>query len=51
MELFLYLHGSEISADVDAQEAVILGVASGQYSRAELVDWLSQHIQQVNSSS
>lgn len=47
MELFLFLQGYKIVADVDEQEDVILKVASGEYSRAELVDWVRQHIQQI----
>lgn len=44
MEVFLLLNGYEIDALVDDQETVILDVASGQMSRAELSEWLNHHI-------
>lgn len=44
MEVFLILNGYELDASVDEQERIVLGVASGQTSRAELVEWLSHHI-------
>lgn len=47
MEVFLVLNGYEISASVDEQEEVVLSVASGQMSRAELGEWLKQHVVEV----
>jgi death-on-curing protein len=44
MEVFLLLNGYEIQADVDDQEALILGVASGQVSRDGLAIWLTEHV-------
>lgn len=44
METFLFLNGYEIAATVDAAEQIILGVASGQISRNELLLWLKQHL-------
>jgi death-on-curing protein len=44
MEVFLLLNGHEIEASVDEQEKVIIGVASGNVSRLELSEWLSQHL-------
>lgn len=44
MELFLVLHGYEIEASVDEQEACVLGVAAGDISRAELTTWLAEHL-------
>ena len=44
LEVFLLLNGYEIDALVDDQERVMLDVASGQMSRAELSEWLSRHI-------
>ncbi len=41
MEVFLVLNGYEISASVDEQEEIILSVASGQMSRAELANGLN----------
>jgi len=44
METFLVLNGAELDADVGGQEAVMLGLASGRVDRAQLADWLRQHI-------
>jgi len=44
METFLMLNGHEISASVDEQVDVILGVASGKIGREEFTDWLTAHI-------
>ncbi len=44
METFLVLNGFEISAPVDEQERLILNLAAGQVSRAELTTWLQTHI-------
>ncbi len=44
MELFLVLNGHEIEASVDEQEAVILGVASGDMDREEFLNWLELHM-------
>jgi len=43
MEVFLILNGFEISADVDEQERVFLGLAAGSVGREELIRWLSEH--------
>jgi death-on-curing protein len=47
METFLVLNGFEIEGDVDAQENLMLGLASGQISRAELLRWLQEHIRAI----
>ncbi|HKW93413.1 MAG TPA: type II toxin-antitoxin system death-on-curing family toxin [Methylomirabilota bacterium] len=44
METFLVLNGAEIGAPVDDQERLILGLASGQISRSQLMDWLREHL-------
>ncbi len=44
MEVVLHLNGFEIDADVDEQEQLILGVASGKVTRAELTTWLEAHV-------
>jgi death-on-curing protein len=44
MEVFLVLNGYEVDATVDEQEGVFLAVASGRMTRAELANWLAQHI-------
>jgi death-on-curing protein len=44
MEVFLVINSSEISATADEQEALILGVASGQISRGELTNWIGKHL-------
>jgi death on curing protein len=43
METFLVLNGQEIDADVDAQERVMLELASGVLSRDQLTAWLAKH--------
>lgn len=44
MEVFLMLNGYEIAAEVDEQEKVILGVASGEVDRKAFVAWLKEHV-------
>ncbi|MGD8372606.1 MAG: type II toxin-antitoxin system death-on-curing family toxin [Syntrophobacterales bacterium] len=44
METFLILNGSEIVADVDVQERLILDLAAGKLTRKELASWLNDHI-------
>ena len=44
MEIFLMLNGFEISASVDEQVEIILGVASGKMSREVFANWLQTHI-------
>lgn len=41
---FLLLNGGEIEAAIDEQERLMLELASGRLSRAELTDWLEQHV-------
>jgi death on curing protein len=43
MEIFLVLNGYEIIASVDAQEILILSIASGQLDQASLTAWLRDH--------
>lgn len=43
METFLVLNGFEIDASVDDQERMMLALAAGQVSRAELTGWLERH--------
>ena len=40
MEVLLVLNGMEIQASVDEQERLMLSLAAGELSRAELVEWL-----------
>ena len=44
MEIFLMLNGYEISASVNEQVDIVLGVASGKISREAFTDWLKNHI-------
>lgn len=44
MGVFLRSNGYRIDANVDIQERIILGVASGEVSREQLVEWLREHI-------
>ena len=48
MEVFLRSNGYRIDATVDIQEQIILGVASGEVSREQLVEWLREHICELN---
>ena len=43
MESFLMFNGYEISASVDEQTKVILGVASGKIDRNAFTNWLREH--------
>jgi death-on-curing protein len=43
METFLVLNGHEIDATVDAQERLMLELASGALSRDQLAAWLVKH--------
>jgi death-on-curing protein len=45
METFLVLNGNEIVATTEDQERLILGLASGQVSRENLVAWLRRNVQ------
>jgi death-on-curing protein len=44
MATFLLLNGAEIGAAIDEQERLMLDLASGRVSRAELASWLEQHV-------
>ena len=44
METFLMLNGYEISASVDEQVEIIVGVASGKIDRTMFTDWLRDHV-------
>jgi death-on-curing protein len=45
METFLILNGSELAADVDEQEQVILSLAAGNMDRADFTTWVGSHLQ------
>ena len=44
METFLVLNGTEIDAPVGDQENLVLDLAAGRIGRADLTDWLHQHL-------
>jgi death-on-curing protein len=44
METFLVLNGHELSAPVDEQEQVVLGVAAGSVGRAAFTAWVQAHL-------
>lgn len=44
MEVFLVMNGLEVDAGIDEQETVFMKVASGELSRAELTDWIEEHL-------
>jgi len=43
MEVTLLLNGLELIASVDASEAVVLAVASGQMNREAFIRWVDAH--------
>jgi death-on-curing protein len=44
METFLVLNGNELSAGVEEQERVVLGVAAGTVAREEFTEWARVHV-------
>ncbi len=44
MESFLMFNDYEISASVDEQVEIILGVASGKIERVAFTEWLKNHV-------
>lgn len=48
MEAFLMLNSYEISASVDEQVEIILGVASGKVDRQAFTGWLRDHITELS---
>ena len=44
MAVFLELNGFVLSVTVDDQEVLMLTLAAGQVSRAELTTWLERHV-------
>ena len=44
IETFLILNDAEIDALVDDQERLMLDLAAGRIDRAQLTDWLRQHL-------
>ena len=44
MEAFLILNGSELVAPVDDQERLMLDLAAGRVTRAQLAEWLEKHL-------
>ncbi len=44
MSAFLMLNGYSVEGDVDEQERLIIGVASGAVSRDALLRWLQGHV-------
>jgi death on curing protein len=47
MATFLLLNGAEIRATIDEQERLMLDLASGRRSRAELTGWLQHHVRRA----
>jgi death-on-curing protein len=48
IETFLMLNGCEISASLDEQTEVVLGVASGKMDRGSFTQWLRNHIVELS---
>lgn len=51
LEVFLILNGSELSATMDEQVAIILQVAAGDLEREAFMTWLRDHVQQKPTGS
>ena len=49
MECFLVLNGYELIADVDSQEQVFIGLASGRIGRDQLLAWLALNTKEIAS--
>src|SRR5688572_26566256 len=47
LEMTLLLNGYELVANVDEQERIILGVASGAITRDQLTSWVKAHMHRV----
>jgi death-on-curing protein len=47
MEVFLTLNGTEIAASTEEQEELMLSLASGTASRADLLRWLVRNTRQA----
>ena len=43
-ETCLILNGAEVDAPVGDQERIMLDLAAGRIDRAQLTDWLRQHV-------
>ncbi|MFM7128045.1 MAG: type II toxin-antitoxin system death-on-curing family toxin [bacterium] len=46
MDLFLRINGFKIVSDVDEEECVILNIASGQWKKDDLIQWLTGKVHQ-----
>jgi death-on-curing protein len=44
MEATLMLNGTELTASVDEQEAIILQLASGELTQPKFLNWVNSHI-------
>jgi death-on-curing protein len=44
MATFLLLNGADIHAAIDEEERLMLDLAAGRISRAELTDWIGHHV-------
>jgi len=50
METFLVLNGSELEASVDEAERAMLGLAAGNLTREQLLEWIQSHVRPVRRS-
>lgn len=44
MEVFLNLNGYSLSSTIDEDEAAILAIASSQWRKENLIQWLEEHV-------
>ena len=47
MEIFLILNSFEIDSNIDEQEKLILGIASGKLTREYLISWLRKNTKKI----
>ncbi len=50
METFLVLNGLELEASVDEAERAVLGLAAGNLTREQLLEWTQNHVRPVRRS-
>lgn len=47
MDLFLRINGYKLESNVDDEEKAILKIASGQWKKDDLIQWLTDKVHQI----
>lgn len=47
MDLFLRINGYKLESNVDDEEKAILKIASGQWKKGDLIQWLTDKVHQI----